>query len=147
MDFEERARVLVNNAASSARRFETLSEGEQNVKTKKDKAEFIRVLREHAQQAGKSMLSQLQVDRLCALASWHHRTQEHRCERELTETEEARETKLEKEIAEIVRLIDAGVNFTGDPRGFTVKLRIKRSDGTPRGNTLGGDEEGWGVPF
>lgn len=53
---------------------------------------------------------------------------------------ERRITELCK--AEPIRCAVDAVIFGGDPRGYTVKVRLK--DG--RYNTWGGAEDGWGVP-
>lgn len=80
--------------------------------------------------------------RLCSLARAHHRLAETECNREMTTRELARQVNIRLTIREI--LVEYGiesVNFSGDPRGYTVKIHFP--DG--RGNTWGGDSEGWGI--
>ena len=59
----------------------------------------------------------------------HNRLQERRCNRELTEREQAEEIGVETRLKEWFG--DALAEFSGDPRGQTVKLREFR-DGNPR---------------
>ncbi len=53
-----------------------------------------------------------------------------------------RTEQLERRITEICQSIGVRPNFGGDPRGYTVKLHLP----TGAYNTMGGQEEGYGVP-
>lgn len=70
------------------------------------------------------------------------------CSVELTQRQqtqlEKRQEQLERRIRQIVATLGEGfdVNFSGDPRGYTVKITLP----TKRYNTWGGEESGWGVP-
>ena len=82
------------------------------------------------------------------LAKRYHRLQETACNESMNEIQQtmhnASERAIEKKIVTIVASMPSvlkGVHFGGDPRGYCVKLI--RVDG--RGNTWGGDEEGWGI--
>lgn len=82
--------------------------------------------------------------RLCSMARAHHRLAETACNRELTVREIKREENIQMDI--LALLTEYGfdakdIRFGGDPRGYTVKVHFP--DG--RGNTWGGDAEGWGI--
>ena len=55
---------------------------------------------------------------------------------------EKREGQIERRITAICAELGLSPNFQGDPRGYTVKVAL------PNGayNTMGGREDGWGVP-
>lgn len=55
---------------------------------------------------------------------------------------ETRQAQAEKRIAAICAELGIEPVFGGDPRGYTVKVRL------PSGasNTMGGREDGWGIP-
>lgn len=55
---------------------------------------------------------------------------------------EKRQERVEKRISEICAGLDLPVHFGGDPRGYTVKLKLLGG----AYNTWGGSEEGYGVP-
>lgn len=76
---------------------------------------------------------------LVRLARSYQRLQETACNRELTRREKTREANLERRIAEECKAIGLGVTFSGDPRGFVVKLQFP--DGAS--NTWG--QDGWGI--
>ena len=80
---------------------------------------------------------------LCGLARSHNRLMETACNRELTPRENKRVTALRTVIDDVLAFyIGRGkTKFDGDPRGYTVKIHFP--DG--RGNTFGGDSEGWGI--
>jgi len=73
----------------------------------------------------------------------HHRLQEIQCNREATAAELLQEKHIERRIVELVSELPeaptgkATVKFSGDPRGYTVKIVIP---GMP-GNTFGGGGE------
>jgi len=73
------------------------------------------------------------------------RIQESRCSEEMSERAtarlERREAQIERRIGHLAAYIGCGVKFTGDPRGYCVRLILP--DG--RYNTWGGAEDGWGV--
>lgn len=80
---------------------------------------------------------------LKSLARAHNRLAEAECNREITSREIRRRQSIQAKIIEILKpyIGDGRVRFSGDPRGYTVKVQFP--DG--RGNTWGGDEEGWGI--
>ncbi len=53
-----------------------------------------------------------------------------------------RTEQIERRITEICQSIGVRPNFGGDPRGYTVKLHLP----TGAYNTMGGAEDGYGVP-
>lgn len=62
---------------------------------------------------------------LCAVARMareYNTLQEHRCNQGLTERQETREGNIELYIREIVEPLGLKVQFSGDPRGYTVTL-------------------------
>jgi hypothetical protein len=61
------------------------------------------------------------------------------CNREATEREIKSAARSEKLILEILKKYELRALFSGDPRGYVVKIQ-----GLP-GNTWGGDSEGFGV--
>lgn len=75
------------------------------------------------------------IEETCSLiarhATTHKALMEAQCNRELTEAEETKIERLEERITDLVDQLpesDFGpfvVDFQGDPRGVTVKLRIK----------------------
>lgn len=82
---------------------------------------------------------------ICSLvarhATTHHRLQEIQCSREATAAELIHERQLEDRIRKLVadlpqrsRGASIGVEFSGDPRGYTVKLVVPGDRG---GNTWG----------
>lgn len=89
---------------------------------------------------------------ICSLvarhATTHHRLQEIQCNREATAAELLREKHIEDRIRKLVAdlpkakvqltrgstVASIGVEFSGDPRGFTVKLVVPGDKG---GNTWG----------
>lgn len=64
---------------------------------------------------------------------------ENDCNRGLDAAEDKEVTRREKRIAELLTQYGLTANFSGDPRGYVVKIV-----GLP-GNTWGGDSEGFGV--
>ena len=80
--------------------------------------------------------------RLMRYARTHGRLAETACNRELTPREEKQDGLTERHISELAATVGAAAKFSGDPRGYTVKLAWK--DGAH--NTWGGASEGWGVP-
>lgn len=77
-------------------------------------------------------------------ARTHHRLAEMGCNGTLTATDERLGEYLEDRIRALAAQLringrPVAVKFSGDPRGCTVKLLLGR------GNTFGGDSEGWGV--
>lgn len=77
--------------------------------------------------------------RLLRAARTYQRLAETACNRELTPRESASVERLEKRLTQHARELGCGVTFSGDPRGYVVKLQL------PSGasNTLGND--GWGI--
>lgn len=77
--------------------------------------------------------------RLLSAARSYQRLAETACSRELTPREEIRVKHLESRMTQHARELGCGVTFSGDPRGYVVKLQL------PSGasNTLGND--GWGI--
>ena len=83
------------------------------------------------------------LTRLVKLAHEHGNIQEKKCCVELTARQEKREETIEKEITAIASQFGLKTMFTGDPRGFTVKLL---SDKCPDFyNSWGGKEHGYGL--
>jgi hypothetical protein len=79
---------------------------------------------------------------IARLARTHHRLQEEQCNRELSEQELARETQIERRIQELVAQLPPTTSgkrvtakFTGDPRGYTVRIVVP--DDPHGGNTWG----------
>lgn len=61
------------------------------------------------------------------------------CNVGLNDSDKRTVDRLEKRIAELLQACGLKANFSGDPRGYVVKVQ-----GLP-GNTWGGDSEGFGV--
>ena len=55
---------------------------------------------------------------------------------------EKRQAQVERRMREVCAACGLSANFQGDPRGYTVKIAFP--DGAY--NTMGGREDGWGVP-
>jgi hypothetical protein len=79
---------------------------------------------------------------IARLARTHARLQEAKCNRELTPSELARESQIERHIQELVAKLPptgsgkhVAPKFTGDPRGFTVRIVVP--DDPHGGNTWG----------
>ncbi len=78
---------------------------------------------------------------LLKLARQHHSLQERYCNNGWTEQEEKTQNRVESTIREILKPYEIRAKFTGDPRGFTVKLFLKSG----KYNTWGGSCEGYGI--
>lgn len=79
---------------------------------------------------------------LVRLAKTYNRMQENACNYDQTEAEEKREKSLEKRISHLAKIIQLEATFSGDPRGFCVKLhKLDKS----LYNTWGGPQEGYGI--
>lgn len=80
-------------------------------------------------------------EELSKLAKTHHRLQENACNYEPSKWQLGRERNIEKRIVEIAAELNlAGVKFSGDPRGCTVKLLLKSGKTNDFGN------EGYCIP-
>ena len=79
------------------------------------------------------------ASRLTRLARSYQHLAETACNRKLTAREWCRQGNIEEDIRRELLGLSIGVTFTGDPRGYVVKLQF------PGGasNTLGDD--GWGI--
>lgn len=67
------------------------------------------------------------------------------CNHELTPRQKSRQKSLEAKMQAYCATVGLTVSFSGDPRGFVVKVKwIALGDEGPY-NTAGGPEEGWGV--
>lgn len=78
---------------------------------------------------------------LMKLARSYQRLQEADCNYGLSPRQQTRERNIEKRIRAIVeRLGLSGVKFSGDPRGYTVKIVL------PSGKTNNWGQEGYCVP-
>lgn len=107
--------------------------------TRKDLIEFVLIM------GRETSLSPHFVGLLMKLAKQYQRLQEIACERALTKKESEKESRLEKKIeatANTFRHIHpaVGVKFSGDPRGYCVKLVV------PSGFTNDMGQEGVYVP-
>lgn len=76
------------------------------------------------------------------LARQHHMIAEAECNGELSQWKLTRRKTIERMITEIAKENGLTVTFSGDPRGFTVKLH---SDKPGLYNTFGGQESGYGI--
>lgn len=96
---------------------------------------------------GRSAAIELALSRMARLAVGYSRMQETWCSVELSEREtvrlEASEARLEAAIRRHFDTLPAGLElrFTGDPRGYCVKLRAAPGDTARRGKLRGTD---WG---
>jgi hypothetical protein len=64
----------------------------------------------------------INADRFMRLARAHGNIQVTRCERSLTTREEAREARIERDLAALAKECGVSLKLGGDPRGCTVKL-------------------------
>jgi len=87
-------------------------------------------------------LSESDIKRLHQLARQHHSLKERDCNQGLNLRELDTEARIEEEIRKLLKSYEIKVRFTGDPRGFTVKMYLPK---TKRWNTWGGKEEGYGI--
>lgn len=76
-------------------------------------------------------------------ATSYRKLQELACNQELTPRQQAREKRLEREIAELAAKLNTKVEFNGDPRGHCVYL--KKPGSKTFYNTWGGLETGYGI--
>lgn len=108
--------------------------------TKTERNEFIaRIAREFPALSIEDVLATCRE--LVRLATFHGRIAEKECNEELSDGDVRRRDQTEARIGEICAKIGVhGVVFSGDPRGYTVKIRLPSG----RSNSFGG--EGWGVP-
>lgn len=82
------------------------------------------------------------LDELISLARAHHNLAEHECNGDLTKRQEKRCQAIEARVLKLSALFSLKADFSGDPRGYTVKLHA------PTGtmyNTFGGQESGYGI--
>jgi hypothetical protein len=77
---------------------------------------------------------------LSRMAAKHHAMQEKKCNENYSDADERAEEILEGQIEALIPG-NIRVLFTGDPRGYTVKLLLPGGEY----NTWGGKECGWGV--
>lgn len=82
------------------------------------------------------------ICQMIRLAKEHHTIQEHDCNGTKTSRMEKREFTIERQIKEIGIKLNLAPHFSGDPRGYTVKLH--HSSGN-LWNTWGGRETGYGI--
>jgi hypothetical protein len=80
--------------------------------------------------------------RMIRLAKEYNKLQEAACNSELTERQIKREAKIESDIATFFDQFGVTVSFSGDPRGFCVKIHAPDD---LIWNTLGGAEAGYGI--
>lgn len=119
--------------------------------TQRDRVRFEEVLADAAAEAIDSTAKPhaREVARLLMRhGATYGRLAEVECSVELSEREtarlERRQAQLERRMRELVSELGDGfsVDFSGDPRGYTVKVTLP----TKAYNTWGGAESGWGVP-
>lgn len=97
--------------------------------------------------ATESLITPSQLAPLLSLGKSYAKIQELWCNESMddqrTKRVEKRETRLETEITTLALALPGvtGVRFTGDPRGYCVKLMLA----SKRYNTWGGESEGWGI--
>ncbi len=95
------------------------------------------------------LVTRSQAETLLRLAREYTRIQERWCNEDMSsrpgleDKVKAREAKLKQDIRALATQlpITKGVKFTGDPRGFCVRI-LRKDD---RYNTWGGVEDGWGI--
>jgi hypothetical protein len=111
----------------------------------KDREEFIRVMLEEFPGRAHGEVIAMAKD-LMRKASTSERIATVLCSVEMSEKRQARiEAEDERNDAAIKRVCDAWgmvAVLSGDPRGYTVKVKLPSG----RSNTWGGSEHGWGVP-
>lgn len=99
--------------------------------------------------AAERLILPSQLKPLLALARAYARIQERWCSEDMSGTPglqaslEKKEKTLEEHIRKIAHELPGvqGVKFTGDPRGFCVRLLLTNG----KYNTWGGVEDGWGI--
>lgn len=79
---------------------------------------------------------------LVRIAKEYNSIQEKACNGELTARQTSREGNIEKEVTRIAHKYGMAVQFSGDPRGYCVKLHAPTKDVY---NTWGGAETGYGI--
>lgn len=77
------------------------------------------------------------------LSKSYHTLQEKACNVELNTRDMTREKNIEREITELAAQLNLSVMFTGDPRGYCVKLIANDVKGFY--NTWGGQDDGYGI--
>ena len=95
--------------------------------------------KECAEELRPQLLDGNDIHNLLDLARTHHRLQEAQCNHELSTAQKTREKNIEKHIREITHRYKWGVEFNGDPRGFSVKIKFP----SRTSNHWGG--ETWGI--
>lgn len=80
--------------------------------------------------------------RMLSLARSHNKLAEAGCNGELTKAQVTKQGQIELELSEYAREFSLRAQFTGDPRGFTVKLHTESQN---MYNTMGGSESGYGI--
>jgi hypothetical protein len=107
--------------------------------TAQERAEFIAVLSRELSDHSVGAVSEL-ANKLMKSAREYDGIQTRACNGEERPLDAKRETGIEERTKELLDVLGIGVQFGGDPRGYTVKLQLKSG----RSNTWGND--GWGVP-
>lgn len=106
-----------------------------------------RKLADELSKAAERLITPSMISELLTLAQHYAKIQEDWCNVAMddaqTERTKAKEAKLEARIREIAAGLPGvhGVKFTGDPRGYCVRLHLD----SKRYNTWGGVEDGYGV--
>jgi len=80
--------------------------------------------------------------RMLSLARSHNKLAEAGCNGELTKAQVTKRDRIEAEMNECALEFSLRAQFTGDPRGFTVKLHTESQN---MYNTMGGSESGYGI--
>ncbi len=110
--------------------------------SQKERMQFIEVL--FAEEARACPLREVGeiARKIMRNAATHGRLAEEECGRELTEAEQRKVDSCEERIGQLCARLGKGFvpQFSGDPRGYTVKIRLPSG----RYNNWGG--EAWGVP-
>lgn len=117
----------------------------------RDREQFERVIADATVEMGDSTERPYAVQTARLLmrhGATYERLAEVECSVELSEQQAARLERRQQQLEQRMRKLVArlgerfDINFNGDPRGYTVKIKLP----TKRYNTWGGEELGWGVP-
>lgn len=109
--------------------------------TKKDREEFVAMIVD-ALPSIEPLEAAAAARALMKLGATSSRLAVDACNRELTAAEKAKDERNDALIAAWGKRYGLKLVTGGDPRGFTVKVILPSG----RYNTMGGKEDGWGVP-
>jgi hypothetical protein len=146
-----RAATAAGNSGSIAKattRFVFGAWRERGLMKQSQTQELAALIRTHRPEVAPEMAASFALS-LVRAAKELGRIAERQCSEEMSEREAARVERRERKLETLVRVrcdkLRIHATFSGDPRGFVVKLHFGPDPKRQPGNTWGGPETGWGI--